>query len=94
MEHEFTRANVWDHIYSTKYFTAKDGVRGNNVLQFYGPDDKDFLHEWITFCVIILNDGSPHVGISIKKSGDGFDRHEEEKLAKRDAIFKATGVQL
>ncbi|HAS0812490.1 TPA: hypothetical protein I3316_002273 [Enterobacter hormaechei subsp. xiangfangensis] len=83
-----------DHIESViaseHYFTAQNGVRGEQFeTKFadevdYGPEELDLL----TFCVLVLRNGFTVTGESACASPENFDPEIGRKIARENAVNK------
>lgn len=79
-----TPDDVEANIASEHYFTAMDGVCGNQlqVLPSYQP------LELLTFCVLVLKNGFTVTGESACASPENFDAELGRKIARQNAISK------
>lgn len=80
-------------IASEHYFTAEEGARyaailcsGNPALESIAPYPAPL--KLLTFCVLVLKDGSTVVGQSEFDSPDGLDDELRRKTARKDATDK------
>ena len=89
-----TPADIEANIFSEHYFTADDGVNGHNEAVAQGAygnlDDQDDLGalSLLTFCVLVLQNGSTVTGESACASPENFDAEIECKIARENAIAK------
>lgn len=72
------------NIATEHYFTAMDGVCGNQlqVLPSYQP------LELLTFCVLVLKNGFTVTGESACASPENFDAEIGRKIARQNAVQK------
>jgi hypothetical protein len=82
-----TLADIETNIASTYYFTAEDGMRGAEGLDFADKIGTPALH-LLTFCVLVLRNGFTVTGESACASPENFDAEIGRKIARQNAIDK------
>jgi hypothetical protein len=83
-----TPADIEANIASEHYFTAEDGVTGdeyNNERPFSAPVPALQL---LTFCVLVLRNGFTVTGESACASPENFDAEIGRKIARENAVDK------
>ena len=85
-----TPADIEANIASEHYFTAKDGVVGEDVMRpedyFYAKIDPQL--SLLTFCVLVLRNGFTVTGESACASPENFDAEIGRKIARQNAVQK------
>jgi hypothetical protein len=85
-----TAADIEANIDSTHYFTAADGVEGedwdNYLAILVGHDDHPL--RLLTFCVLVLKNGFTVTGESACASPENFDAEIGRKVARDNAVQK------
>ena len=86
-----TPADIEAEIASEHYFTAADGVRGEDWDKYLNSpaclDDSSPLNR-LTFCVLVLKNGFTVTGESVCVSPANFDAEIGRKVARQNAINK------
>lgn len=79
-----TRADIEANIASEHYFTAMDGVCGQQMTELpsYQP------LELLTFCVLVLHNGFTVTGESACASPENFDAEIGRDIARQNAVQK------
>ena len=85
-----TPADIEANIASEHYFTAEDGVVGEEGMRpedyFYAKIDPQL--SLLTFCVLVLRNGFTVTGESACASPENFDAEVGRKIARQNAVQK------
>ena len=85
-----TPADIDANIASEHYFTAEDGVVGEERMRpedyFYAKIDPQL--SLLTFCVLVLRNGFTVTGESACASPENFDAEIGRKIARQNAVQK------
>ena len=85
-----TPADIEANIASEHYFTAEDGVVGEERMRpedcFYAKIDPQL--SLLTFCVLVLRNGFTVTGESACASPENFDAEIGRKIARQNAVQK------
>ena len=85
-----TPADIEANIASEHYFTAEDGVVGEERMSpedyFYARIDPQL--SLLTFCVLVLRNGFTVTGESACASPENFDAEVGRKIARQNAVQK------
>lgn len=83
-----TPADIEANIASEHYFTADEGVFGENPHDDYDEDTIPESLFLLTFCVLVLKNGFTVTGESACASPENFDPEIGRKIARQNAINK------
>jgi len=84
---KITAADIEANIASEHYFTAYEGVYGNEVCSPTGSIlRRGTAIDLLTFCVIVLRNGFTVVGQSACVSPENFNAETGRKVARENAI--------
>ena len=85
-----TPADIEANIASEHYFTAEDGVVGEEGMRpedyFYAKIDPQL--SLLTFCVLVLKNGFTVTGESACASPENFDAEVGRKIARQNAVSR------
>lgn len=86
-----TPADIEANIASEHYFTAADGVRGDDWDKYLNSEaclDERSPLNLLTFCVLVLRNGFTVTGESACASPENFDAELGRKIARQNAVNK------
>jgi len=83
-----TPADIEANIASEYYFTAAEGVYGNEVCHGIQPSMGNQSMMLLTFCVLVLRNGFTATGESACASPENFDAEIGRKIARQNAVQK------
>lgn len=87
-----TPADIEANIVSENYFTAADGVLGEQSYRHYVQGDRQTAPrpplDLLTFCVLELKNGFTVTGESACASPENFDAEIGRKIARQNAVAK------
>ncbi len=85
-----TPADIEANIVEEVYFTAYDGMMGNDEITDAGMPSVDHWKalQLLTFCVLVLKNGFTVTGESACASPENFDAEIGRKIARQNAVQK------
>ena len=83
-----TPADIDANIVEERYFTAADGVLGEEVNRNGPTSVPNSALRTLTFCVLVLRNGFTVTGESAPASAENFDADIGRKIARQNAINK------
>jgi len=84
-----TPADIAANIASEHYFTAADGDNTESAVSFGDLDGSSYKHlKLLTFCVLVLRNGSTVTGESACASPENFNAEIGRKIARENAVNK------